>query len=543
MGLFKVIGAFALAITPAAACWAVVPASQPSPESAFDTPLSTQQTVTVREFHFMGNTVISSAELADAAKPWTGKTLTSEQLEQARRAITQVYVNKGYINSGARLPDQAVVNGIVTFQIIEGKLSNIKMSGLRWLSGNYIRNRIVRGAGPPLNIGDLKNRLELLRQDLNLSVINAELKPGGEAGQSDLDVTMKEAPLFHFGIEFDNKHPPNYGAEELEAIGSMQDVTGHGDVLSGRWGITQGGWDRPSFGDLNNIFADYALPLNAFDTTLDLNYQRSRDLVIEAPFVPLNISNETESYNVGLRQPVYHTPSNEVTLFVTGVVEDNTTLLAGEPFSFTPGQVNGQSRVTAIRIGTDWTSSNQSRAISFRSTFSIGLDALDSTVNAGPGAPSSRFFDWLGQFQYIQRLGQTDNQLVFRSSAQLSANPLLPQEQFAVGGFDTVRGYRESEVVRDEGAIASLELRIPILHHSGVSILEVAPFSDVGYAWNHDSPQDPELLSSVGIGLLFHFDSHIDARIYYGYPFKRFQQSSYNIQDDGIHFDLIAWAF
>ena len=81
--------------------------------------------------------------------------------------------------------------------------------------------------------------------------------------------------------------------------------------------------------------------------------------------------------------------------------------------------------------------------------------------------PDGKYFAWLGQGQYVRRLRPASRQPAARLAAraprqrQISADPLLSIEQFAVGGIDTVRGYRENQIVRDTGFAASVELHIP----------------------------------------------------------------------------------
>jgi hypothetical protein len=47
--------------------------------------------------------------------------LTAEDLESLRLALTYYYVNHGYVTSGAVVPEQDVADGVLTMQIIEGK--------------------------------------------------------------------------------------------------------------------------------------------------------------------------------------------------------------------------------------------------------------------------------------------------------------------------------------------------------------------------------------------------------------------------------------
>src|SRR5437773_1904967 len=64
----------------------------------------------IRSFRFEGNTVFSNEELAKVTESFTNREVTSGELEDARRAVTLQYINHGYVNSGAVLPDQTPTN-------------------------------------------------------------------------------------------------------------------------------------------------------------------------------------------------------------------------------------------------------------------------------------------------------------------------------------------------------------------------------------------------------------------------------------------------
>jgi hemolysin activation/secretion protein len=98
-------------------------------------------------------------------------------------------------------------------------------------------------------------------------------------------------------------------------------------------------------------------------------------------------------------------------------------------------------------------------------------------------------------------------QLFGRIGAQYSPDALVSNEQFVLGGVDTVRGYLESTLLGDYGVNASVELR-----HAGIaSLLKLAPsaahvyvFYDGGIAAIHyPLPQQQQefRLGSLGLGL------------------------------------------
>ena len=59
--------------------------------------------------------------------------------------------------------------------------------------------------------------------------------------------------------------------------------------------------------------------------------------------------------------------------------------------------------------------------------------------------------------------------LAQRISGQWANSPLVNNEQFAVGGAESVRGYLEAETLGDSGVSGSLELHSPALGAHGGS--------------------------------------------------------------------------
>ena len=69
--------------------------------------------VFVRDIMVTGNTVFSDAEINQVTAPYKNRTLATEDLERLRLALTLLYINKGYLTSGAIIPDQDVQAGVV----------------------------------------------------------------------------------------------------------------------------------------------------------------------------------------------------------------------------------------------------------------------------------------------------------------------------------------------------------------------------------------------------------------------------------------------
>jgi hemolysin activation/secretion protein len=114
------------------------------------------QAILVREIRLEGNTALSDATLAPILRRYEGRRLTMEELLRLRDELTLAYVERGYVNSGAVLPDQDVVDGVVTLRLIEGALREVRFEGLHSLDPAFLEARIRQGAGtPPLDIAAL----------------------------------------------------------------------------------------------------------------------------------------------------------------------------------------------------------------------------------------------------------------------------------------------------------------------------------------------------------------------------------------------------
>jgi hemolysin activation/secretion protein len=515
--------------------------------------LSSAERVRVDRLLFEGNTAFTSAELLSAKIGDSGKTVSDllgknvslDDLEAIRVALTLKYTDAGYINSGAVVPDQPIpADGALRVQIVEGRLSDINIEGKKRLRDGYLIDRIHRGAGVPLNVFKLRDQLEILRQDPKLKRINAELRPGNLPGEALLDVAVEQHQPFKLALLFSNRRPPSVGAERFELFGGYEDVLGIGDAIRFRYGINKGELDDWEFAGADDFSIGYSIPVSPSDTTISFDFDRSDSTIVEPPFDLLDLDTTSDRYALSVRQPMYRTSATEFALFGALTVQHTINRIAGLRQDVSPGSIEGESNVTAIRFGQEFLTRSSEQAVSLRSTFSLGIDAFESNVSAGEIA-DSQFVVWLGQAQYVRRLSDRGDQFVARVAMQLSPDSLLGPEQFAIGGMDTVRGYRENQVVRDNGIVGTMELRIPIITKKieRTPILEFAPFIDAGYAFNRDQQPAGEYLISVGAGMLFNPNEHFNATLYYGRRLNDVSDDGGNLQDNGIHFSITVSAF
>jgi hemolysin activation/secretion protein len=490
--------------------------------------------VKVNKIEVNGSTVFSREELDKTVNSFIGQELSYEQLLEIRRAINELYVSNGYETSGSFLPPQNIDNGVIQVQVVEGELERVDIKGLKRLRESYVRSRIRLAAPIPLNIPQLEAGLQLLQNNPLFSQVEAELTAGTAPGKNVLILNLKEVQPIDAALIIDNREIPSVGSVGAIVAVSHNNLLGFGDRLSTDVGIT---------GGVNSYNASYVIPVNPRNGTIGFRYSNGRNRVIEQTFAPLEITGRGQTYAIDFRQPVILTPREELTLGLSAQLRRSRTFLFDdEPFSFTQGPENGESKVSVLRFSTDWLSRpNFNSVIAARSVFSLGLGIFDATTN--DTGIDGRFLSWLGQFQYVRAINsQKDAVVIGRVAAQLTPDSLLPLEQFYIGGVDTVRGYRTSQRVGDNGVTGSVELRLPIVRDpGGFGLVQVVPFVNVGTIWSNDDDEVTSAtgtLLSTGLGLRWQLNNSFSASLDWGIPIISVDRQGNSLQDNGISFSV-----
>ncbi|BAY13978.1 ShlB/FhaC/HecB family hemolysin secretion/activation protein [Calothrix sp. NIES-2098] len=520
----------------------IPPSAPPTPEEVQDIP----GTITVQKFEFVGNTAFSQRELESAIANFTGKPITFAELLKAANQITELYVKKGYITSGAYIPAQEFRSGIVKIQVVEGSLEDIQVNVIKGrLHPNYVRSRIAIATGKPLNINRLQEALQLLQLNPLIESLDAELTAGTRPGVNSLTVAVKGARTFTTQLNLNNNRNPSVGSFERGITISEASLLGLGDRFTFAYKNTDGS---------NSFEGGYILPINARNGSIGFNYRITDNRIIEPPFNNLDIEVNSREFELSFRQPVLQkaTPevSQELTLSLTAARRESNSSIQGVDFPLFPGADNqGETRISELSFAQEWLQRSRQEVLAARSEFNLGVGAFNATINNNE--PDSRYFLWRGQLIYLRLLSQAKGQtaiaptLLLRSNMQLASDSLLSIEQFSLGGQGTVRGYRQDALLTDNGIFASAELRLPIARFPEVQgTLQVAPFIDIGTVWNtgRENPK-PNTIAGTGFGLLWQMGDRFTARLDWGIPLVSIDSSKRTWQENGVYFQLEYKAF
>ena len=474
------------------------------------------QRVLVKKVRIQGNTVLTRSALIPIIKRYVGSSITSDQLQELAKEITQLYVKNGYVNSGVILPNQRIKNGTVIFLAIEGKLGEISISGNNHLKDAYFKEQLKLNSTEILNLTTLKNRINKIKNNPVIESIHAEILPGEKQGFAKLLIDVVEKKLYQLTMGIDNYRSPGVGAERIFISASHNNITGNSDVVSAQMGLTKG---------LTDYSIKYTIPVNVINSKISTYYINSDAEIIENNS-SLDIESKTNVIGVNwlFTQPWN---SNLSTSYLAGYEQLTTTIKGISSGCGTSDTCES----TKVLLSANLQKKSAKRQHHLNLTLRKGLSGDQTkTLNIGNPEAMSLSTQWKLTQALIQNLGL----LRINTKFQYAMDSLIGADKMSIGGVSTVRGYRENSLVKDNGFILSTEW----IQKTRLSGVYLTTFVDYGTGWNREINTENEHLLSLGGGVAWQKAKSINTEIFIGVPLLNRPAENKDLQDFGVHFSL-----
>ena len=400
----------------------------------------------VKKFEVTGNTLIDDATLAPVLETGDGLEVTLGVLHLIAQEITTLYAMKGYILTRVYVPEQEIENGIVTIQVVEGKLGNIEVSGNETFEQEEILARLQPLLGDPaLKESTLEKYLLGLNAIQGLKV-KAVLRPGEVFGTSDLTLQAKESRTYRIAFDADNFGSRFTGEQRYGLTAEAGSLFVLGDRLSIR-GVK-------SNEDQDFINPSYSIPIGPYGTTFTLSYIFT-EFNLGGNLAVLNAGGQANIFTMDVTHSLLQTRSSEFHLSLGGEIRNFENELAGAPSS------NDKLRDAYLAAGGFFKDPLRARTfynLRLQQGFSESdvSDPLNSRFQGRGDALVSSFDVTRYQSAFI---GKT--YLMMTAKGQIVSKRVLSPDQFAIGGFGSVRGYPLAEAAGDNGYFVSAELVVP----------------------------------------------------------------------------------
>ena len=440
------------------------PATGAAPPPAKAAPV---QTFAVLEFQVEGNTLLSRLEVERAVMPYLGENKTIKDVEAARTQLERVYHDRGFRTVLVDIPQQRVAEGIVRLHVTEASVGKLRIIGSRYHSLLLIRETMTQlspGAVPNFDV--VQKELGDVNRSTDLRVTPV-LRASETPGQVDVDLQVEDRLPLHFLLEVNNRYSAN--TAHIREIGELHydNLFQRGQSLSVQYQIAAA--DPPN----SEIFsASYVIPTRS-GPVWALYYIHSDSNV--AAVGALDVIGKGSIYGLHWIDPLPTSSRNFFHSFTAGVDYKDfgqNVAPAGSgseiqsPVSYAPFTLD----YSATWLGAPPAQGHPATTYARSSTsldvnLSFLVDALGgdwqefANRRAGAGPNYIILHPSLVHEQVLRHSWS----VVGRLSGQLASGPLINNEQFAIGGADSVRGYTEAERLGDDGFDGSLELRTPQL--------------------------------------------------------------------------------
>jgi hemolysin activation/secretion protein len=400
----------------------------------------------VKQFKVTGNTLIDDDILAPVLDTGDGMEVTLGILHLIAQEITSLYAMNGYVLTRAYVPEQEIENGVVTIQVVEGKLGKIEVNGNEKFTREEIQARLQPLQGDPaLKESTLEKYLLGLNAIPGLKV-KAVLKPGEVFGTSDLTLQTEESRTYRIAFDADNFGSRFTGVQRYGLTGEAGSLLRLGDRFSVR-GVK-------SNEDQNFINPSYSIPIGPYGTTATLSYVFT-EFNLGGQLAVLNAGGRANIFTADVSHTFHQTRSSEFHLSLGGEIRNFENGLAGTPSS------DDKLRDAYLAAGGFFKDPLRARTfynLRLQQGFSESdiSDPLNSRFQGRGDALVSSFDVTRYQSTF---LGKT--YLMVLAKGQVVSKRVLSPDQFAIGGFGSVRGYPLAEAAGDNGFVVSAELVIP----------------------------------------------------------------------------------
>ena len=406
-------------------------------------------TVTVTGFKFVGNTLLSNEQLAQAVAPFVNRALSFDALQEAAQVVSNTYRDAGWVVR-AYLPKQEVDQGVVTIQIAEAKLGEVNV--LSQPTDRVAATRLVatvtaaQPKGQALNANHIDRAL-LLLDDLPGVAVTGSLVEGQRAGETDLALTVTDEGLLSGNASLDNNGSRSTGADRMSVNLSLNSPTGWGDQFTTNLLKTQGsqygraayslpvGYDGWRVG-LHRSYLSYEL-IGDFEKLAAKGAAAASGLDLSYPLLRSQLQNL--SLNLSYDHKRFLNIANAVTSSDYGLNVTNLSLNANQYDTFGGGGAN------AFTLGA--------------SSGNVNLDNSPNRAIDAAGPQTAGNFRKTNLSLSRQQTLTVDLSLYVAASAQSANKNLDSSEKIYLGGVSGVRAYPTSEGGGSMGQTLTVELR------------------------------------------------------------------------------------
>jgi len=506
----------------------------PEPAASAAAAQSSSNAVRIERIVIRGNRALRTRALQAVAAPYLGRDLGAAGIEELREALTHRYTDHGFVNSVVSLDPKAPFHdGVLSFLAVEGRIKEVRVTGLGGLRASYVIDRVRGSEDETLNTDVLRERLLRLAEDPLFARVNAGIDPGSDVGDAILNVDLERARAYSLSVALNNYRPPAIGEKAYDVSAQVHDLTGFGDALDADLSgpLTSGG--GVGYG------LDWQLPFDRYGSVATVSVAKINTVETEEPLSALDIRSTIERQEFKLTQPLWSAAGQQFTMGASVAHEQESTQ-ADALYTQLTGMTPESTRALTVRLLPEYSYRSQQQYLSAQLTW-LHADLLD--YPSGPPSallPDRQYSVWTGQLHHVWDLTAAPFELESRAVVQRTDARISDLHAQEIGGVNSVRGFREDELLVGNVVNANVDFRWLALRAATQRDPSLALGTFFDWAAGHDVGEPTDTFSSCGVTFRLKW-SHVKVDFAYGLPLLRpgfvsGQQGSW--QDHGIHVQI-----
>jgi hemolysin activation/secretion protein len=471
-----------------------------------------------------------------------GKPLTFEILEKIKKEIITFYKDSGKGLVAVSAQEDDVRDGVVVLSILESRLGQVSVKGNKWFSPEVYTEFI--SIEPDEIIVDSKVKQDIAWANRSpYRKVDVIYKSGKTYGTTDIELNIQDQLPFQVSSGVENT------GFDVTGTGRFFMELNWGNVLDMDQMLTFQYSSSLNLSSFQEVLLKYTAPLPWRDL---LVFHGGYSKVQSSDnFLSKNLQ-EGESWQFTSR---YAYPFSKGAFRQEGDIgfdykATNNNLIVGEDL-ISPQIATLLELAATYQLGFTYSRhSFDANAEAYLQPWSIGESMSQFTYDLlrPDASPYYSFFKLGAEYRWLHESGAM---IKILAKGQISSAPLLPIEQFGVGGENSVRGYPERALNSDEGFILNFDLFSPkakliqsIKKNKRIQdAIQGVFFFDVGFASLLD-PSSTEskshILAGMGPGFRYQASSWLYMKFDYGFRLADLMFNSKSSTLGHPYFSVIA---
>ncbi len=418
----------------------------------------------IKSIALIGARLISYRDLHGSISRWEGRCLGIDDINKVLKAVTMLYVKRGYIAVRAYLPEQDLRGGHLKIIVVEGRVEDIILDGhkVERKDRSEITTAFPNLIGHPANLRAIEQGLDQINRLFSRQA-TLNLEAGKVSGGSILDLHIVKQKPWSFTVSSDNLGAQATGLYQTRLSFSFDDLFASNDQWSFSYQRSMDGGvyhftdERPNS---DTVTGSFSIPYGYWTAGFDGTWSQYHSSV-KGIFSDILTSGKSLSLTPWISRVIARDQEGKTWLTgrLTWKYADNFIL---------GSRIDVSSRKLAFATFEfdhmhQWLGGELNVYLGFHRGLAI-LDTYDDKEqeNVSSNAPKGQFRKWSFSLGYVRPFSFHSYHFRYNTllSGQWSPDTLFGSEQISLGGNSSVRGVREAVYYGNNGVFWRNELSL-----------------------------------------------------------------------------------